>query len=131
MTLVVVVPLLALLSVSSPHGHDASFFGGAGVSPLMPVNGRASGGEDSRVSTRLHDALRLRCWLLCKASATHGPSSGCGLGNVLPFGCSNTIVADLGGLKLFVYGGEDSGALASNGNRKMMRVEGLPCGAVA
>ena len=47
---------------------------------------------------------------------------------MLPFGYSNTIVADLGGLKLFVYGGEVSDALASNGNRKMKRLEGLPAG---
>ena len=53
-----------------------------------------------------------------------------GLGDVLPFGCSGTIVAGLGRLKPFVYGGEVSCALASNGNRTMVRVEGSPCGVV-
>ena len=114
----------------SAWSRCSSSFGRAGSSPLKTTNGRASAGMPPGCQTRLRKALRLCCWLLCKTSAAHGPSSGCGLGNVLPFGCSSTSVANLGCVKLFVYGGDDPCALASNASRETMGVESSPCGVV-
>ena len=110
-----------VLLVLSAWSRRSSSYGRAGSSPLKTTNGRASAGIPPSCQTWLCDALRFCCWLLCKSSVAHGPSSGCGLGNVLLFGCSITIVANLGRLKLFVYGGDDPCVLASNASRVTIR----------